>query len=178
MYVRRLLRTQAQFAQVMFIEFAMGVGGFVQRERARHVDFKGTGFDESVESLNLLRTRLDIVALDFHAGRRIWRGFYTVRIGYSAVLLHCSEGAVGRLAASRNEGRIQTARRKSAGSGFDVIFATVCYSVCAEPLRQRNAIIARGDGKYSGPDPFGQLNRQMANPASGSEYHQRFTGAN
>jgi hypothetical protein len=38
----RLLRTQGQFAQVMFVEFAVGVGGFVQRERARDMDFKRT----------------------------------------------------------------------------------------------------------------------------------------
>ena len=64
----RLLRTQRQFAQVMFVEFAVGVSGFVQRERARDVDFKRTGLDQTVEPLDLLGTWLDIVALDLHGG--------------------------------------------------------------------------------------------------------------
>src|SRR6185369_14224786 len=66
----RLLRTQRQFAQVMFVQFAVGVSGMIQRERARNVDFKRTGLDETVEPLELLGAWLDIVAFDLDAGRR------------------------------------------------------------------------------------------------------------
>ena len=64
----RLLRTQGQSAQVMFVEFAVGVSSSVQREGARDVDFKRTGLDQTVEPLDLLGTWLDIVALDLHGG--------------------------------------------------------------------------------------------------------------
>ncbi len=57
----------------MFIEFAMRVGHLVQWERARDVNFKRAGLDQAVELLDLLGTGLDIVVLDFHAGRRFWR---------------------------------------------------------------------------------------------------------
>ena len=55
----------------------MGVSGFVQGKRARDVDLKRTGLDQTVEFLDLLGTWLDIVVLDFHAGRRFWRRHHT-----------------------------------------------------------------------------------------------------
>ena len=76
----RLLWTQGQFAQVMFVEFAVGVSGFVQREGVCDVDFERTGLNRTVELLELLGTWLEIVALDLAAGRRFWLRLHTVRI--------------------------------------------------------------------------------------------------
>jgi len=39
----------------MFVQFAVGVGGFVQRKGARDVDFKRTRLDQAVELLTLVR---------------------------------------------------------------------------------------------------------------------------
>jgi hypothetical protein len=44
----RLLWTQSQLAQIMFVEFAVGFSRLVQRKCARDVDFKGTGFNQTV----------------------------------------------------------------------------------------------------------------------------------
>src|SRR5258705_1213598 len=68
----RLLWTQGQFAQVMFVEFAMGVRGLVQPERARDMDFERTGLDQAVERFNLFGAWLHVVDLDLHTGRRFW----------------------------------------------------------------------------------------------------------
>jgi hypothetical protein len=151
----RLLRAQGQFAQVMLVEFAVSVSGFVQRERSRDVDFKRTGLDQTVEPLDLLWTWLNIVALDLYARVCFWRRHYTVGVGHPSVLLHRAESPVGGFAAGRNQGGIQTVGRKSAGSGFDFILAAVCHSIGAKPFRQRHTIIARGHRKHSSPDAFG-----------------------
>src|SRR5215813_8790581 len=88
----RLLRTQGQFAQVMFVEFAMGVSGLVQRERSRDMDFKRTGLYQTVKLLDLFGTWLDIVVLDLHAGRGLWRRLDAVGVRDASVFVHGAEG--------------------------------------------------------------------------------------
>src|SRR5215471_10543488 len=98
----KLLRTQGQFAQVMFVQFAVGVSGFVQWERTRDVNFKRTGLDQTIELLDLLGIWLDIVTLALYAGRRFWLRHHTVRIGYTSVFLHRAKGAIGGLTTGGN----------------------------------------------------------------------------
>ena len=48
------------------------------------MDLKRTGFDQTVEFFDLLGAWLDIVVLDFDAGRRFWRRHHAVGIGQAA----------------------------------------------------------------------------------------------
>src|SRR5882724_1720182 len=109
----------------MLIEFAVGFGGFVERERAGDMDLEGAGLYQTVELLNLLWIRLDVITLNLHAGRRFWLGLDAVGIGDASVSVHRAQCAIGSLATGGDESGIQTIRSESARYGFDVVFTAI-----------------------------------------------------
>src|SRR2546430_10654008 len=90
----QLLRPQRQFAKIMFIEFAVRFGGFVQWERAGDMDLKRARLDQTIEFLDLPGFRLEVIALDFHTGSRFWRGDHAVRMGPAPAVAHGLQPAI------------------------------------------------------------------------------------
>jgi hypothetical protein len=59
----------------------LGFNGLVQRERARDVDFKRTGFDKAIEFFERRRAVFAVEALDFDAGSLLGDWLHSIRIG-------------------------------------------------------------------------------------------------
>ena len=76
-----LLGDQREFPKIVIVERTLGVNGLVQRERARDMDFKRTGFDEAIEFFERRRVVFAIEALDFDVGSLLAGGLHAIRIG-------------------------------------------------------------------------------------------------
>src|SRR5262245_45416607 len=63
-----LLRDEREFAEVVILERALGIGRLIQIKCPRDMDFKRAGFDKAVDFLERRRRVLAVVALDFDSG--------------------------------------------------------------------------------------------------------------
>ena len=72
------MRDEREFAEVVILERALGIGRLIQMKCPRDMDFKRAGFDKAVELLERRRRVLAIVALDFYAGTFFGKGLDAV----------------------------------------------------------------------------------------------------
>ena len=72
---------QREFPKIVIVERTLGFNGLVERERARDIDFKRSGFDEAIEFFERRRVVFAVEALDFDSGSLLGDGLHTIRIG-------------------------------------------------------------------------------------------------
>lgn len=84
-----LLRDEREFAEVVILERALGIGRLIQIKCLRDMDFKRAGFDKAVELLERRRRVLAVVALDFYSSTFFGDALDAVGKGGASALAQC-----------------------------------------------------------------------------------------
>src|ERR1044072_5266780 len=155
--LRSSLNPQRDLAQMMFSKRLVRFAGVFQPKRSVHVNFKRTGIDQLVESVDECRATFSIVCLDFDTVRSGRLRHHAMWIRDTSAFTNRCQGSISFRASRSDKCSVDSVRRELPCHVQNIIASSVVRFISSQFFGKLPAVFTRCDGEHIRTKAFGEL---------------------